>query len=88
MAPARVTDPLRAGIFHFNYALPPEGRIDVAFDPINLLLISRRLCQVFRQAGAVLHSIESHESIVGQPDLVASANPTLYTKAVEFPWAG
>ncbi|HUI54240.1 MAG TPA: inositol monophosphatase family protein [Bryobacteraceae bacterium] len=66
-----------------NYALLCQGRIDVAIDPRMNPWDIAALVPCVREAGGVLSSLHGGEDVVWQPDLVASANPTLHAKVLQ-----
>jgi histidinol-phosphatase len=66
-----------------NYALLCQGRIDVALDPRMNPWDIAAVAPCVREAGGVLSSLDGNEDVVWQPNLVASANPTLHTKILE-----
>lgn len=66
-----------------NYALLCQGRIDVALDPRMSPWDIAAVAPCVREAGGVLTSMDGNEDVVWQPNLVASANPTLHAKVLQ-----
>ena len=66
-----------------NYALLCQGRIDVGLDPRMNPWDIAALVPCVREAGGVLTSLDGHEDVIWQPNLVASANPILHAKVLE-----
>jgi histidinol-phosphatase len=71
-----------------NYALVCQGRIDVAVDPRMNPWDIAAVALCVREAGGVATSLDGSEDVVWQPNLVASANPTLHAKVLELLRAG
>ncbi len=67
-----------------NYTLLCQGRIDVALDPRMNPWDIAALAPCVREAGGVLSSTDSSTDVVWQPDLVASANPTLHARVLKL----
>ncbi|HEY1241357.1 MAG TPA: inositol monophosphatase family protein [Bryobacteraceae bacterium] len=67
-----------------NYALLCQGRIDVALDPRMNPWDIAALAPCVSEAGGVVTSTDGNPDVVWQPDLVASANPTLHGKVLEL----
>ena len=59
-----------------------QGRIDVAIDPRMNPWDIAALAPCVREAGGVVSSLDGGEDVVWQPNLVASANPTLHAKVL------
>jgi len=66
-----------------NYSLLCQGRVDVALDPRMNPWDIAAVVPCVREAGGVLTSLDGNEDVVWQPNLVASANPTLHAKVLE-----
>ncbi len=66
-----------------NYALLCQGRIDVALDPRMNPWDIAAVVPCVREAGGILTSLDGNEDVIWQPDLVASANPTLHAKVLK-----
>ena len=67
-----------------NYALLCLGRIDVAIDPRMNPWDIAAVAPCVREAGGVLSSLDGHQDVVWQSNLVASANPTLHANVLEL----
>jgi len=66
-----------------NYALLCQGRIDVALDPRMNPWDIAAVVPCVREAGGAVSSLDGNEDAVWQPDLVASASPTLHGKVLK-----
>lgn len=66
-----------------NYALLCQGRIDVALDPRMNPWDIAAVAPCVREAGGVLTALDGNQDVVWQPNLVASANPTLHAKVLQ-----
>jgi histidinol-phosphatase len=66
-----------------NYSLLCQGRIDVAIDPRMNPWDIAALVPCVREAGGVLTSLDGHEDVIWQPNLVASSNQTLHKRVLE-----
>jgi histidinol-phosphatase len=66
-----------------NYALLCQGRIDVAIDPRMNPWDIAAVAPCVREAGGVLSSLDGNEDVVWQPNLVASANPSLHARVLD-----
>ena len=72
-----------------NYALLCQGRIDVALDPRMNPWDIAAVVPCVREAGGVLSSLDGVvDDVVWQPNLVASANPTLHGRVLQALQAG
>jgi histidinol-phosphatase len=67
-----------------NYGLLCQGRIDVAVDPRMNPWDIAAVAPCVREAGGALSSLDGNEDVVWQPNLVASANPTLHRKVLQL----
>jgi histidinol-phosphatase len=66
-----------------NYALLCQGRVDVAIDPRMNPWDIAAVAPCVREAGGALSSLDGNDDVVWQPNLVASANPTLHARVLE-----
>jgi histidinol-phosphatase len=66
-----------------NYALLCQGRVDVALDPRMNPWDIAAVVPCVREAGGVLTSLDGNQDVIWQPNLVASANPTLHAKVLK-----
>ena len=66
-----------------NYALLCQGRIDVALDARMNPWDIAAIVPCVREAGGVVTSLHGNEDVVWQPDLLATANPTLHAKVLQ-----
>jgi histidinol-phosphatase len=66
-----------------NYALLCQGRVDVALDPRMNPWDIAAVVPCVREAGGVVTSLDGNEDVIWQPNLVASANPTLHAKVLK-----
>jgi histidinol-phosphatase len=66
-----------------NYALLCQGRVDVALDSRMNPWDIAAVVPCVREAGGLLTSLDGNEDVVWQPNLVASANPTLHEKVLK-----
>ncbi|HJT89043.1 MAG TPA: inositol monophosphatase family protein, partial [Bryobacteraceae bacterium] len=67
-----------------NYALLCQGRIDVALDPRMNPWDIAALAPCVREAGGAITSLDGHEDVVWQPNLVASANARLHEQVLRL----
>jgi histidinol-phosphatase len=67
-----------------NYALLCQGRVDVAVDTrVNPWDVAA-VVPCVKEAGGALTSLDGNEDVVWQPNLVASANPTLHKRVLQL----
>ncbi len=67
-----------------NYALLCQGLVDVAMDTrVNAWDVAA-VAPCVREAGGFLTSLDGNEDVVWQPNLVASANPTLHQRVLQL----
>ena len=67
-----------------NYSLLCQGRVDVALDARMSPWDTAALAPCIREAGGILTAVDGNEDVVWQPNLVASANPTLHAKVLQL----
>ncbi|HLK47334.1 MAG TPA: inositol monophosphatase family protein [Bryobacteraceae bacterium] len=65
-----------------NYALLCQGRVDVALDPRMNPWDIAALAPCIREAGGAVSSIDGNPDCIWEPNLVASANPTLHAQVL------
>ena len=65
-----------------NYALLCQGRVDIALDPRMHPWDIAAIVPCVREAGGVATSLDGNQDVVWQPNLVASANPTLHARVL------
>jgi len=67
-----------------NYALLCRGQVDVALDSRMHPWDTAALIPCVREAGGVMTSLDGKETVIWEPDLVASANQRLHTQVLEL----